>query len=127
MVKWLHHLLNPHCVECSHEAECKSCDTLQGQLAIANETIRQLTLTIVDLSKPVVVSEYAPPTVVTPEALAKKRMPWKVKQALLEQEDRVKAATLRDAPKPEESITISSLEDELAAVEKARTENAQVN
>jgi hypothetical protein len=28
MWNWLHHLVNPHCVECKVEARCQNCDTL---------------------------------------------------------------------------------------------------
>lgn len=123
---WFHHLFNPHCEQCRIEYKCESCETLRHQIDVMNEQNRQLTLALVEVSKPVVHTEavgVSPSDVKLP-----RRSHWRVKQAELEQASRERAAALRGAAKPdkEDEVTISSLEKELEEVEKARA-NAKVN
>lgn len=123
---WFHHLFNPHCPQCAIEYRCESCETLRHQIDVMNEQNRQLTLALVEMSKPTIVNEAAGPS---PTDIKLPRRPhWRVKQAELEQASRDRAMALRNAAKPdkEDEVTVSSLEAELESVEKART-NAKVN
>ncbi len=123
-IHWIHHLFNPHCEQCAIEYKCESCEILQQQLAIQNENNRQLTLSIVEMNKPVINTEAA---IDVSKLKLPNRKHWRAKQAELEQASRDRAVALRSAAQPdEEKITISTLEKELEEVEKARA-NAQVN
>lgn len=123
MFKWLHHLLNPHCPDCISDREealvCKSCDILQKQLDIVNHEKRQL---IDRLLNPSNVTTVASDIKVETESLKSKHIPWRVKQQMLEADDREKARLMRqfaeskDTKIPEQ-ITIESLEKELGLIE----------
>ena len=117
MSNWLHRLLNPHCKDCKQEREderyCKSCETLQTQLAVCNREREHL----LDLlhKDPVVAPEVKPPEMTRPKV-----MPWGVRKQILESEDRAKARAMRGAAKPDvttdkpgEPIDVSDLEKEL--------------
>ena len=95
MIAWLHHLFDPHCPQCKDEEEdarqCKSCDILKEQLYIANEDKRRLLDLIVEKNK---VQESLPLSDKQP--IKSNYTPWKVKQQMLEAEDREKARILRE-------------------------------
>lgn len=95
--KLFHKWLNPHCPDCSHEyqtlVKCESCEVLKQQLAIANLEKKQLLDSI--LIKPQV-NESSAPVSMTPT----KQVTWKVRQQMLEAEDRAKARLMKESPKP---------------------------
>lgn len=116
----LHHLFKPHCESCEsllaqslqlereHELNkrvCQSCETMKTQLEFQNVLIRELTrrpepesITSTDNLRPI-----------TP-----KHIPWAVKRAQLEKQDRDLAARLR-AEKQKE-VTADNLDEELESL-----------
>ena len=98
MLKWWHKFTNPHCIECEREHECKSCETLQQQLAQANREKHDLLNTVLLLSQPRTIVEETP---YKPEItdLKPKITPWRVRQAELEANDRDAAKLLKDKQK----------------------------
>lgn len=102
MLKWIHHLLEPHCKDCREERElareeskvCLSCETLKSQLATANHEKQQLLNRVLELTTPP--KTEVKPTIITPEALKPRSVPWRVRQQMLEEEDRNLAKTLAD-------------------------------
>jgi hypothetical protein len=92
-MKWLHRLLHPHCDECHYDSECKSCEILKQQLAIANEEKRQLLSLVIAANQPEQEVTHQP----TPELVRPKHIPWKVQRQMLEAEDREAARLMREA------------------------------
>ena len=118
MFKWFHHLINPHCEQCRAEKEiareirmieqeCKSCDTLRTLLAAERENNRRLLDLIVEQNTPKV--EMREP-VRDLKPITPMRVPWRVRQQMLEAEDRVTAQRMKN------------LEEEV--LEKKEPENA---
>lgn len=117
MIKWLHHLFNPHCEECRNErqdeAVCLSCETLKLQLEIANHEKEQLLEAILKPQSFVTQAvEKEVPQQVKPHSI-----PWAVRKQMLEAEDRQKAriinAKQEEAAKLASSGNIEELEKEL--------------
>jgi uncharacterized Zn finger protein (UPF0148 family) len=104
---WIHKLLNPHCPDCKEERDnsrvCPSCETLKMQLEISNNEKRQLLERI--LEKPALESKPELREVTRPV-----NVPWRVRQQMLEAEDREKARLMREAPKP---VSTEDLEKDL--------------
>lgn len=100
------------------EKVCQSCETLRQQLEIANYEKEKL------LSKILTTPEKEPDRTVAPEpqAVRPKTIPWRVRQQMLEHEDREKAKLLRNAPKPDSTGKVSTddLEKELDIAESNR-------
>lgn len=123
MIKWLHHVLNPHCPDCKLEKEesriCNSCETLKYE----NERLRadndRLLARI--LEKPVTepTVREAPVPLTRPTS----GLSWPMRRQMLEAEDRKKAQILASAPKPDSSV--ADLEAELGVVEKERESNGK--
>lgn len=91
-MNWLHRLLHPHCPDCAHERECPSCDVLREQLNLANTEKQRLLDLILEKNRPEI-----PVPQLVPQPISKTNyMPWKVRQQLLEEEDRQKARILRE-------------------------------
>jgi hypothetical protein len=115
-IKFLHHLFNPHCDRCRHEElenkVCESCEVLKQQLDIANSEKRALLATV---------KEIITPQPIVQEAEDKELKPiqtitsWKVKRAMLEKEDRMKADAERRAKEAiaESNKSTEELEKEL--------------
>jgi hypothetical protein len=97
MVKWIHRLLEPHCPDCKEEREenkiCQSCETLRVQLEIANYEKKQLMDALLKPRQP----EEPTRLIVPPEQLAPRNIPWRVRQQMLEAEDRKQAQLNREA------------------------------
>jgi hypothetical protein len=113
MIKWLHHLFNPHCPHCFEERICQSCETLKtvnAQLRIDND--RLLNKLLEPKSEFPVVNERS-----ESEPIKPRFVPWGVRKQMLEAEDRERAKLLREAPKPE---PIEELEKELINAEQVR-------
>ena len=124
MIKFFHKLFNPHCADCRDEDEsskiCSSCEVLRQQLAIANIEKKQLLESILADK---VVTEYTP-KVMIPEELKSKTIPWRVRQQMLESDDREKAKLMRkkeeEAAELRKNIPVQSteqLEKELGIVD----------
>lgn len=101
MINWLHHLLDPHCKQCMEENEeakiCASCEVLKQELAIAHQSYRELLNKLTERAPEAVHSE--PPLMTKPRFV-----PWKVRQQILEKEDRIKAQAMKNAGKPTEEL-----------------------
>lgn len=91
---------------------CRSCETLQMQLSIANDEKRQLLSLIMSSAKSS--PPLSPP--IEYEKLAPKAMTWNVRRQLLEQEDRAKAKILAEQ-RVHAASSIASLEKELGVAE----------
>lgn len=126
MFNFFHRMMNPHCPQCIAERECKNCDTLRSLLEQERFEKNKLLESI--LQKPV--SEPSAP-ISELEEVRPKFTPWRVRQQLLEQEDRAKAKILREQDNQgivnnshkslRESQQIEELEKELGiGVENAR-------
>jgi hypothetical protein len=139
MLKWLHHLFNPHCVECDREKEmwdvCPSCETVKMQLAIANAEKRQLLETILALTKPAEVQQHVPNEVKL-ENVSTKGLLWNVRRQMLEAEDKIKAEVIRKErataeeirkaavtnPTPEPSPKVVNIDDRSQSIEQLEKE-----
>ena len=89
---------------------CSSCEILRDQLDKSEEERKELLHRLLDKDKP------EPPQVVDPtlKPLQPQFIPWRVRQQMLEQEDRKRAQLMKDRTKE-----INELEKELG-VEDAR-------
>lgn len=95
MLKWWHRLTNPHCVECEYEKKCKSCETLQFALEQANREKHDLLNALLKLTS-------KDSEVITPanelsiDELKPRFIPWRIRQAELEANDRATAKLAKD-------------------------------
>jgi|SRR5215471_2394903 len=101
------------------EKVCQSCETLKQQLEIANYEKQQLLNRLLEKPAPTVERTEAPVPVTRPTML-----PWRVRQQMLEKEDRAKAKALREAAKPDNASSVDAdaqlLEKELKDAESQR-------
>ena len=105
---WLHHLINPHCPDCTREKFCKSCDTLTEQLVYEREKNEQLLNHIMSLTaKPV----ENIPSPAQPQIPIGKVTTWRTHRQFLEENDRETARLLRDSQR--QSAEIAKLEKEV--------------
>jgi hypothetical protein len=95
---------------------CESCETLRSQLATANHEKQILLSRIMEKPEKEVERTVAPPMQHVKPSLA---MPWRVRQQMLEANDREKARAMRDAPKPD-AKEIEEFEREVKDAERAR-------
>lgn len=101
------------------EKVCQSCETLRQQLEFSNYEKTQL------LNKLLKEPEPEPKPIEAPQITRPRGIPWRVRQQLLEQEDRVKAQRLRDVPKPDvEKVSTEDLEKDLKIAEQERESQA---
>lgn len=108
-MNWLHRLFNPHCGHCEDLRRdlnvCKSCEILNRQLEIISLERKQLLNSILNRN-----NESNSPTIQDePEIVAPKIISWKVKQQMLEAEDRQRAVLMKQAV----SKSVEELEKEL--------------
>lgn len=85
-------LMNPHCLECAQDKECRSCDFLRQELADAKRLNSEL------LSKILASKEEPKPVERVMEELKPiqpKSIPWAVKRQILEQESRERAKVMK--------------------------------
>jgi|SRR6516165_9326830 hypothetical protein len=92
---------------------CESCETLKGQLSIANQQNEKLLERIMEKPTPTV--EPGPPQIMTPI----KKIPWMVRKQMLESEDRVKAEAIKKAAQPD-TDEIRDFEKEVEDAKRAR-------
>ena len=95
MIKWFHHLFNPHCPECKLEKEdskiCASCESLKSEIAYLRAENQKLIDRLTESSKEEIRVE-EPQVPVIPQML---RRPWGVVRQELEKAERNKAAQIR--------------------------------
>lgn len=112
MLKWLHHLLHPHCDHCREERQeasiCQTCEVLTTQLARAHIEKDNLLAQLERMNNPVVPIQE---TSELPEPLKPRMVPWAIRKNLLEAEDRKKAQLMREAKSKDPSI--EKLEEEV--------------
>ena len=89
---------------------CQNCDMLRTMLASEQYEKKQLLNTILEMGKPNI---EIPPTEAERDLkpVQVRHIPWRVRQQMLEQEDRVKAEIIRKKKKEEEDI--AKLEKEM--------------
>ena len=109
MLKWLHHLFNPHCEHCRMDAECKNCDSYKQQIDMLTRQNQQL---LDKLIQPEVIIREAAPTKENKPVATTKYLPFAVRQQMLEESDR-KTAELMKKRGFEEPKTTEELEQEL--------------
>lgn len=113
MINFFHRLFNPHCPECQEENSCKSCETLRMQL----DTVNRINKELIDHLFPMKPESDELGSV--PEMIKPKLIPWKVKQQMLESEDRRKAILMRQAEsnnKIPDKKEIEELEKEIGII-----------
>jgi len=103
---------------------CESCETLKEQLALANQREQKLMDRLLEKPEKTVVEaphKAGPPLMPT-------RVPWRVRQQMLEAEDREKAKLMREAPQPA-TTDVADLEKELniASAERNAEATGQVS
>jgi hypothetical protein len=91
-MNWIHRLFNPHCENC---LDCKSCQTLQIQLEIANQEKNRLLDCIIRMSEPPVAYSQETVSKEPIQPIMPHHIPWQMKRNMMEAEDRIKARTLK--------------------------------
>jgi hypothetical protein len=98
MLKWIHHLLNPHCKECRDELreakECSNCETLRGLLEAERRNNSQLLEKIIAPKVIEKIERISSDEKLEP--IGNKYVPWRVRQQMLEQEDAQRAKVLKE-------------------------------
>jgi len=123
MIKFFHHLFNPHCPECKEEKVCISCESLKTENA---HLLRQNEFLLSKLFTTPVVEERVE---IPPQPLRKARLPFSVLAQKLEREDKAVADNNRRIRQEEldnRAESIKKLEDELGiddAQESTGTKN----
>ncbi len=118
MTNFFHRLFNPHCPDCiAAEREldhCSSCETLREQLSIANREKDKLLQALLEVNKP-----KTEETRVTekPEPLNPRYTPWRVRQQILEEQDRERAKLMKQAARDGKAIEKVDTEDLERALE----------
>lgn len=98
---------------------CQTCEVLRLQLDESNRERRELLARLLEKDTP----EPVEPVEVEPKAITSQFVPWRVRQQMLEAEDRHKASLLKNKQKE-----ISALEEELGiAKEIPRGESGGVS
>jgi hypothetical protein len=119
MFKWLHHILDPHCLDCREEyldsMVCDSCNTLRQENIALRKHNDHLIEALLDKVKDKVEQIPTELIVQQPVNLGKNQLSWHARRQMLETEDRAAAKVLRDKKKEMEpvSASISELEQEL--------------
>lgn len=125
MIKFFHHLFNPHCAECRDEKlddeVCDSCNTLRLENAQLRKHNDDLIKSLLDQLKPKPV-EIINQQVELPRPVGG-GLNWRARRQMLEQEDRTAAKILRDKNAEMNlnpvSASVESLESELGVQEDA--------
>lgn len=115
MIKWLHHLLNPHCIECRENDRCKQCEILERQLEVerARQDILLSRLTNGQVVNQVVESE-TEPSELKPLPMGRRRhIPYAVKQQMIEAEDEKGLKTLIDKYEEIRKLNMNASIDEI--------------
>lgn len=96
---WLIHLFAVHCEECNHAKECKNCEVLRSLLETEKYEKQQLFIKLFDAQnkpeeEPELDIDYS-----RLKEISRKYQPWKMRQQLLQDEDREKARAIRELEK----------------------------
>lgn len=116
MINFIHRFLNPHCPDCIQASECKSCETLRFALeqAIYEKKLLLLDKLIHPVNEPESVQQEI-------KSINRGTTPWRVRQQILESEDREKAKILRanqaQNRDKEREESINELEKEIGILE----------
>lgn len=102
IIKWLHHLFDPHCIQCVEERTCSNCVTLRQLLEFERHEKKQL------LDRILYVPPKEEPKSVPIEQIKPNPLTWSMRKQLLEQEDRAKAEILRRNEQLEKKLEIES-------------------
>lgn len=121
-MNWLHRLLHPHCEQCREDDREKKINEPYEALKLENARLTEMIDRLFDrlLEKPEpIIEEPKPASTVKPA-----HIPWRVRQQMLEEQDRDTARKLREAPKPDPKVAedIKNLEVELGVEEKPEEE-----
>lgn len=119
MINWLHHFFNPHCPDCLAEAHCKSCDVLRELLEAERYNNKQLLASLLEQVNPKPIAQTEEGEIRLP---LNYNIPWRVRQQMLEQEDRKKAQLIAEKQKEEieNKKSTEQLEKELLGEENAK-------
>lgn len=90
---FLHRIKNPHCAECAQDLRCKNCDTLRELLDSERYNNKQLLNSLLEQFAPKPVLQQVQQEQQVPVA---RSIPWRVRQQMLEAEDRKKAELIRE-------------------------------
>ncbi len=121
MIKWLHHLFNPHCPDCllerEHERECRNCEVLMNLLDKEKFEKRQLLdrLLYVPKNEPVDVPEDLKPVNISKPSL-------RIVRETLERESQARAQILQKKNKE-----IEELEKELLPSVEIKEDASQIS
>lgn len=137
-IKFFHKLFRPNC-ECMicAEARCEVCEELKRMLYQEQVDKARLLTALVEVSKPERITEKI--TGQLPEPIHPKTVPWPVKQAQLEREDRARAIKKREQEEQnraeqkvviqhQEAIqSIAQLETELGIIDTEEKDASQIS
>jgi hypothetical protein len=122
MNNFFHKLFNPHCPDCKEELrESKINEVVEG-LKLENARMQEMIDKLFDrlLEKPETpIEEVKPASTVKPA-----QIPWRVRQQMLEADDRKTAQLLKEAPKPDPEVT--KLEVELGVSDAIPGSNEKI-
>lgn len=138
LLRFIHHLLDPHCPDCRAEAREKreearetevslAVETLQRQLEIANHEKEQL------LDRLLKEPEKETPRELPASYVPPRTIPWNMRRQMLESEDRRKAQLMRsgaaqpDRPAPVVQTRVEDLEKELGVDDGAEDKETKDN
>jgi hypothetical protein len=114
VIKFFHQIFRPNC-DCNICARptCSKCEVLESQLLFERATNQQLIGTLTDLVNPKKDPQIKFPSEYKPIQTA--GMPWRVKQQMMEREDRATAKLREDKERENEArkLTTEELEKEL--------------
>lgn len=112
MINFFHKLFNPHCEHCREEKKenriCAPCEDKKLEMARMQEMIDKFLDRL--LEKPEVIVGTTPTNISKPVFV-----PWRVRQQMLQEQDKATAKLMREAPKPDPKVEadIKALEVDL--------------
>jgi hypothetical protein len=89
-MNWFHKFLNPHCPDCKDDQINIAIETLRSELAAERYNNQLLINALIPKTPEVVETRREQPIEIN-----NRNLPWRVKQQMLEAEDRAKAQTSR--------------------------------
>lgn len=113
MFNFIHRLFNPHCPFCAEQDRlereqrledeaCPSCETLRTQLEASNYEKSLLIKALTEKpTEPATNREDIQP-------IKPRMIPWHVRRQMLEKDDRAKAASMKNAAKPDAPVKIET-------------------
>ncbi len=94
---------------------CNSCEILESQLTLANNERERLLSTMLEFTKPSVEERVNVKEIVPIQTRA---MPWRVRQQMLEENDRAKAAAMRRNAEYNDTVPTTVTAEQIDKVEK---------